>query len=135
MKEIIFRTSKRTKIKILLFWGTLLLLLCWASSIQFFPIFGGILMGVIVYFNSIEKYILTDYAITIKRGGLLGKSEIIQWTSIADVSTVNKGFRLNYVGSNGEKHCCIIINLENIEKMRDMIEEYVSRNTKEYSKS
>ena len=83
------------------------------------------------YWNQI-KYRLSDTSLTIKQGGIGWHSNTIPWSAVTNVSTVRKGFRIDYVKSDGKKGFYIVREnyIDDAGEMRKLIEKQVCLNGK-----
>ena len=83
------------------------------------------------YWNQIQ-YRLSDTSLTIKQGGIGWHSNTIPWSAVTNVSTVRKGFRIDYVKSDGKKGFYIVREnyIDDAGEMRKLIEKQVCLNGK-----
>ena len=84
---------------------------------------------VIVYLGCCEKYIFTDDALIIKKGEFYQytwQTNIVPWDSITNISSVHKGFRIDYEKPDGKKGFYIIINIKEWDRFQHLVEEQVS---------
>ena len=83
------------------------------------------------YWNKIQ-YRLSDTSLTIKQGGIGWHSNTIPWSAVTNVSTVRKGFRIDYVKSDGKKGFYIVREnyIDDAGEMRKLIEKQVCLNGK-----
>ena len=107
--EIVFKTSVRIRYVLWLLYALLL-------GIGVFLVYkdgnyGAVLTLVwmlpLYYWNQIQ-YRLSDTSLTIKQGGIGWHSNTIPWSAVTNVSTVRKGFRIDYVKSDGKKGFYIV---------------------------
>lgn len=75
---------------------------------------------------------LSDTSLTIKQGGIGWHSNTIPWSAVTNVSTVRKGFRIDYVKSDGKKGFYIVREnyIDDAGEMRKLIEKQVCLNGK-----
>ena len=120
--EIVFKTSVRIRYVLWLLYALLL-------GIGVFLVYkdgnyGAVLTLVwmlpLYYWNQIQ-YRLSDTSLTIKQGGI-----------VTNVSTVRKGFRIDYVKSDGKKGFYIVREnyIDDAGEMRKLIEKQVCLNGK-----
>ena len=83
------------------------------------------------YWNQIQ-YRLSDTSLTIKQGGIGWHSNTIPWSAVTNVSTVRKGYRIDYVKSDGKKGFYIVREnyIDDAGEMRKLIEKQVCLNGK-----
>ena len=83
------------------------------------------------YWNQIQ-YRLSDTSLTIKQGGIGWHSNTIPWSAVTNVSTVRKGFKIDYVKSDGKKGFYIVREnyIDDAGEMRKLIEKQVCLNGK-----
>ena len=67
-----------------------------------------------------------------KQGGIGWHSNTIPWSAVTNVSTVRKGFRIDYVKSDGKKGFYIVREnyIDDAGEMRKLIEKQVCLNGK-----
>ena len=95
------------------------------------PDFKLVWMLPLYYWNQIQ-YRLSDTSLTIKQGGIGWHSNTIPWSAVTNVSTVRKGFRIDYVKSDGKKGFYIVREnyIDDAGEMRKLIEKQVCLNGK-----
>ena len=131
--EIVFKTSVRIRYVLWLLYALLL-------GIGVFLVYkdgnyGAVLTLVwmlpLYYWNQIQ-YRLSDTSLTIKQGGIGWHSNTIPWSAVTNVSTVRKGFRIDYVKSDGKKGFYIVREnyIDDAGEMRKLIEKQVCLNGK-----
>ena len=131
--EIVFKTSVRIRYVLWLLYALLL-------GIGVFLVYkdgnyGAVLtlvwMLTLYYWNQIQ-YRLSDTSLTIKQGGIGWHSNTIPWSAVTNVSTVRKGFRIDYVKSDGKKGFYIVREnyIDDAGEMRKLIEKQVCLNGK-----
>ena len=131
--EIVFKTSVRIRYVLWLLYALLL-------GIGVFLVYkdgnyGAVLTLVwmlpLYYWNRIQ-YRLSDTSLTIKQGGIGWHSNTIPWSAVTNVSTVRKGFRIDYVKSDGKKGFYIVREnyIDDAGEMRKLIEKQVCLNGK-----
>ncbi len=133
LMEIVFKTSVRIRYVLWLLYALLL-------GIGVFLVYkdgnyGAVLTLVwmlpLYYWNQIQ-YRLSDTSLTIKQGGIGWHSNTIPWSAVTNVSTVRKGFRIDYVKSDGKKGFYIVREnyIDDAGEMRKLIEKQVCLNGK-----
>lgn len=131
MKDIIFKSSKRMKIILIIFSvliiGSILLISYLSETEHYGNALFLALLYVFLYLNSCETYILTDRSVLVKRG--LSSTNEIPWSSITSVCPVSKGFRFGYSKDNGKKGFYVVINVKEVEAMRQLMEEYIKKSS------
>ncbi|CCY47878.1 MULTISPECIES: hypothetical protein [Bacteroides] len=131
--EIVFKTSVRIRYVLWLLYALLL-------GIGVFLVYkdgnyGAVLTLVwmlpLYYWNQIQ-YRLSDTSLTIKQGGIGWHSNTIPWSAVTNVSTVRKGFKIDYVKSDGKKGFYIVREnyIDDAGEMRKLIEQQVCLNGK-----
>lgn len=129
MEDIVFKTSNAVKVRVLVLYTIILFasILLWIFSEKANYVF---LIGWILYLGCCEKYIFTDEALIIKKGEFYQytwKTNTVPWNSITNVSSVRKGFRIDYEKSDGKKGFYIIINIKEWDRFQYLVEKQTSR--------
>lgn len=134
MEDIVFKTSNAVKVRVLVLYAIILfasiLLWIFSEKANYVFLIGWVPVMVILYLGCCEKYIFTDEALIIKKGEFYQytwKTNIVPWNSITNVSSVRKGFRIDYEKSDGKKGFYIIINIKEWDRFQYLVEKQTSR--------
>ena len=134
MEDIVFKTSNAVKVRVLVLYAIILfasiLLWIFSEKANYVFLIGWVPVMVILYLGCCEKYIFTDEALIIKIGEFYQytwKTNTVPWNSITNVSSVRKGFRIDYEKSDGKKGFYIIINIKEWDRFQYLVEKQTSR--------
>ena len=109
MATLFYETSKKDKrIFCILCFLVLPLFLLFVTNCNWGLVIYSLVCGLLIYINTLEKYVVTDQALIVERGYWKWSANVLEWDCITDVTSEKNGFRLDFIKPDGKKGFYIV---------------------------